>query len=290
VRGATLGGMAEQFTIEGHGPQAYERFLVPALFAECASRLLDAASPRPGDRVLDVACGTGIVARRAAARAPLDHLVGVDVNEAMLDVARSVPLPGPVRWHQADAAALPFAEGSFDVAYCQQGLQYFGDPSVGLGEMARVLVPGGCVALGLWRPIEHNAGFALLVDALDRHVGHEAADVMRSPFVGPGPEALRRLLASAGFHRPRIRLAVIMARFPSVREFLQAQILASPRDGLAQLTGRAQPGAQPRWDLVAKELAASLSAYVDDEGVVLPSQTWLVTARRTGGDSPVEAA
>jgi SAM-dependent methyltransferase len=276
----TLGGMMLDDYLDGHGPPAYGRYLVPALFAECAERLLDLTGPGAGDRVLDLACGTGIVARRAAARADLGRLVGCDVSDAMLDVARSESEGLDAQWYRADAVALPFPDGSFDVVYCQQGLQYLSDPVAGLREMARVLAPGGRCGLAVWRAIEHNPGFAVLVDALGRTVGEEAAAVMRHPFAGPHGDDLTDALVRAGFDGAAVRIATFPARFPSVREFLRRQVLASPRDGLVRLTLEAEPGRRPRWDAVADRLNLMLAPYIDDEGVVFPMQTWLVTAKR----------
>jgi SAM-dependent methyltransferase len=198
----------------------------------------------------------------------------------MLDVARSVAVGSGIEWRTADAAALPFADASFDRVYCQQGLQYVTDPLVAVREMARVLAPGGRLALAVWRSIEHNEGFAVLVDALHRCVGSEAAQVMRAPFAGPGADTLRSLLARGGFDGVVITIATIPARFPSPREFLHRQVLASPGDGLARLTERAGPGREPRWDAVAEELERTLSPHVDGRGLRLAMPTWLVTAQR----------
>jgi ubiquinone/menaquinone biosynthesis C-methylase UbiE len=266
--------------LDGHGPPAYGRFLVPALFAECAERLLDLTEPGAGDRVLDVACGTGVVALRAAARADLGRVVGCDLNDAMLDVARSESEGGAIEWRTADAIALPFPDASFDVVYCQQGLQYVSDPVAGLREMARVLAPGGRLGLAVWRAIDHNPGFAVLVEALRRHVGERAAKVMRLPFAGPHDDGLRDALARAGFDGAVIQIAMITARFASPREFLRQQVLASPRDGLARLTLEAPADRRPHWDEVADRLEDMLATHVDDGGLVLPMQTWLVTAKR----------
>ena len=170
--------MTHGFDLDGHGPHAYERLLVPALFTGCADRLVDLARPATGRP----RAGRRVRHRdRGAVGGPpaeLGGLAGADVNEAMLDVARSVPDPGcdvGVEWHEADAAALPFADASFDLVYCQQGLQYLGDPSAGLREMSRVLAPGGRMALAVWRSINNNPGFASLVGALERHAAPEAA-------------------------------------------------------------------------------------------------------------------
>jgi ubiquinone/menaquinone biosynthesis C-methylase UbiE len=127
------------------------------MFAPCATQLLDLAAVEPGERVLDVACGTGIVARRAAARVGAGGVVaGSDVNEGMLEVAAATAIDLPVRieWHRADATALPLPDGAFDVVCCQQGLQFVPDPPLALREARRVLTPGGRLALAVWRGID----------------------------------------------------------------------------------------------------------------------------------------
>jgi len=151
--------MGEQsgWQLSGNAPEAYERYIIPALFHEWACDLVETAAVQAGERVLDVACGTGVVARVAASRVgKAGHVVGVDVNEGMLGMARTVPpsLGTTITWQQGDAAALPLPNAAFDVVLCQQGLQYFPQREAALREMARVLVPGGRLALSVWRPIE----------------------------------------------------------------------------------------------------------------------------------------
>jgi ubiquinone/menaquinone biosynthesis C-methylase UbiE len=134
-------------------PELYERFLVEPLFRPFAEELLNRASLRPQDRLLDVACGTGIVARLAqqVIRAP-GVVVAVDASPGMLAVARSVA--PAIEWREGDAARLPFAsDPSFDVVTCHQGLQFFRDKPAALQEMHRVLAPGGRLAIGTWRSV-----------------------------------------------------------------------------------------------------------------------------------------
>jgi SAM-dependent methyltransferase len=261
------------FQLDGQGPQAYERYLVPKFFAACADQLIDLAGVRSGERVLDVACGTGVVARNAAARVGAGgSVVGIDVNDTMLAVAATVS--NLVEWRPADAGALPLPDATFDAVCCQQGLQFFPDPLLALREAHRVLVPGGRIALAVWRPIEHHPAFAALTDALEQHVGAEAAGMMRSPFAGPGSHALRQLLVDAGFHEPVVRIGVITVRFPSPQEFLRQEAVSSP---LAEPVGALDDGR--RAALIA-HLDQALVPYMDDEGVVFPMETWLVVARR----------
>src|ERR1700722_8583613 len=134
-----------QWQVAGSAPEVYERELVPAVFRPWAPILVDLAHPRPGERVVDVACGTGVVARIVAARVgPKGTVVGVDLNPGMLSVARSAVstdprASAPVQWQEASADKLPFPDGSFDIVYCQLGLQFFVDRAAALCEMRRVL-------------------------------------------------------------------------------------------------------------------------------------------------------
>jgi len=269
--------MGHRFQLAGQGPSAYERYLVPTFFAPCAEQLLDLAALRPGERVLDVACGTGILARQAAAQVGAGGLVaGVDVNQGMLQVAREVSTDAPARieWHNADAAALPLPDAAFDVVCCQQGLQYFTDQPLALREAHRVLTPGGRVVLGVWRAIEHHPVFTALVRALEQHAGKETAALLRMPFSGPDRDGLRRLLTEARFDKILIRIATFAARFASPQEFLGQQVASSP---LAEPIGALDEG---RRDALSHHLDQALQPHADDDGIAVPMQTWLVTASR----------
>ena len=156
----------------------YERNLVPIVFAPWADELVETAALRQGDRVLDVACGTGIVARIAARKlGNTAGVVGVGCKRAD-DHGRSRNGDGRGHRHrvagsQRGRTALP--EAAFDVVLCQSGLQFFPDRSASLREMRRVLKPGGRLILSVWGPIERSRGFAVAADAVARHIGPEAA-------------------------------------------------------------------------------------------------------------------
>src|SRR5437867_1567189 len=162
--------MSQQPDWTGYGASAaelYERYLVPAIFEPWAMALVALAAPQPGERVLDVACGTGTVARLAAQHVgPTGQVMGLDVNPGMLAVALGLPPPQgvPIAWQEGDAMAMPLADAAFDVVLCQQGLQFFPDRAVALREMHRVVAPGGRVALRGWRSIQYSPGFALLAE------------------------------------------------------------------------------------------------------------------------------
>jgi ubiquinone/menaquinone biosynthesis C-methylase UbiE len=130
----------ERWQITGSAAEVYQRQLVPAIFGSWAPRVLDLAAPATGERVLDTACGTGVVARLAADRVgPTGQVVGQDLNPGMLAVAFTLPAgETPIAWVQASTDRLPFADGSFDVVACQLGLQYFPDRPAAVAELARV--------------------------------------------------------------------------------------------------------------------------------------------------------
>jgi SAM-dependent methyltransferase len=255
--------------LTGSSADAYDELLVPAIFEPWAQSLVDLADPRPGDHVLDVACGTGAVARAAAPRVRPDGTVtGVDVNAGMLATARGTD--GTVDWREADATALPFPDGTFDVVLCQQGLQFMAHREAAARELRRVLARPGRVALSAWRAIDHSPGYAAFADALDRHAG--AGGIMRAPFAFGDRESLRRLLLGAGFDRVRIVIDVKVCRFPSVAEFLRYEVLASP---LAEPVGRLDSGAR---DALVAHLEDVLGAYVDDDGLALPIESHVALA------------
>jgi len=217
----------QRWHLAGTAPEIYAEHLVPAVFAPWAPVLLDAAAVGIGHTVLDVACGTGVVAAAAAEQVgPSGAVTGVDINPGMIAVAARTQ---GVRWAQADAARLPFPDGGFDRVLCQAGLQFVPDRLGALREMRRVLRPGGRVALLVWRALHHSPGFAALADALQTVVGPEAAAVMRAPFVfGDDPRPLVTLLDSAGFGDVDVQARAGTVRFASVEAFVRCQRAASP--------------------------------------------------------------
>jgi len=267
------------FQLEGSAPEAYEAHLVPTLFKECAEHLLGTVGVEAGDRVVDVACGTGIVGRQAAALVgPSGAVVGVDVNPAMVEVAAR--LEPTVDWRVGDAAALPLADASVEVWCCQQGLQFVPDRGAVLAEARRVLVPGGRVAVAVWRGAADNPAFDAFADALAEVVDDDAAAMMRAPFAFGDRDEVRGLLTRAGFSEVRLTLLAFAARFSSARELLRQEVAASP---LADAVGGLSPESH---ELLAVALERRLDRLTDDQGVVVPMQTWLAVAQRSEGDSP----
>ena len=257
--------------------EAYERYLVPALFTAMADRLLDLAELKGGERLLDVACGTGIVARRGGSRVGPDaQIVGVDLNDGMLAVARRVSsgLRPAIEWRRGDAAALPLPDAAFDLVTCQQALQFFADRPRALSEMRRVLAPGGRAAIAVLRPIRFTPVYEPMAQALERHAGAQAGAMMRSPFPDWQREQFRTIVAEGGFEQVRISVDIGSVRYPSSADLLHQEAAASPLAGsLAALPPEA------RGSLV-RDLDAALADFKDDDGITFPIASYVAIARR----------
>jgi SAM-dependent methyltransferase len=203
--------------------EAYESLFVPALFGAWAPKVADAAALAAGERVLDVACGTGVVAREAARRCGVTGSVaGLDLGAGMIAVARSLA-PG-VDFREGNALALPWPDAAFDVVVCQFGLMFFGDRERAVREMARVLRPGGRLAVAVWAAIEANTAYAEEAVLVERLAGAAAAQAIRAPYALADTAELSRLLASAGLSSIEITTHTSEARFPSVRAMIEADV------------------------------------------------------------------
>jgi len=264
------------FQLAGTAPAAYERYLVPA-FRTTSQELIALAALQRGERVLAVACGTGIVARLAAAAVgPTGHTVGVDVNEGMLQIARTA-LPPPdgaaLAWQHSEATALPFAPSSFEVSFCQHGLEFFADRAAGLREIRRVLVPGGRLILRVWRDLEHQRFHPPVLTALERVMGVDAGASIRAAFTLGDAAALRALVVGAGFRQVHLRIAVNVLRYASLEAYVLGFLSAMP---LAQAVAALNETAR---STLLQEVTTALHMYVDDDGLVIPAESHVVIAR-----------
>jgi ubiquinone/menaquinone biosynthesis C-methylase UbiE len=263
--------------LEEDSAGAYERYLVPLLFDAGAGALLDRLEVKPGQRVLDLACGTGIVARHAARRVgPDGEVTGVDVNPGMLAVAREAAAGGgtTVRFQQASAEDLPLPDASIDVACCQQGLQFFADRSAAVAQLHRVLAPGGRLGLSVCRSLEHQPGYAPLVEALRRHVGEPAAQGMASPFAFGDRDRVRALVDEAGFRDVGVHIDVVPLRLDSPEALLHGEVASSP---LGEVIAALDDDVV---DALIADLAEGLAPHTDDAGIAFPFETLVVTATR----------
>jgi SAM-dependent methyltransferase len=201
----------------------YEDLFVPALFQEWANRVADAAGVMPGDRVLDVACGTGALARTVAARvSPGGSVVGLDINPGMLSVAARVA-PG-VAWRQGAAESIPYGDASFNAVVSQFGLMFFSDRQAGLREMVRVLAPRGHLAVAVFDSLDRSPGYAAFAAVLQRVVGSHAANALRFPFALGDRRDLSALLTDAQVPSAEVTTYEGTVRFPSIRAMVTADV------------------------------------------------------------------
>lgn len=223
--------MAKQYFSEDYGskpPENYERFFVPAIGEPVAHDLIRLAALRPGERVLDVACGTGIAARLAAQQVGSNGAVtGVDINPGMLEVARSsTPANVSIEWHQSSAEDMPLPDEAFDVVLCQLGLEFMPDKHAALAEMRRVLVPGGRLVLNVPGPAPKL--FTLLADAMKRYVNPQAAGFVTQIFSLHDTTEIQQLMADAGFHDVALEVNNKLLDLPSSKDFLWQYVSSTP--------------------------------------------------------------
>jgi len=265
--------------LEGTAPELYERYLVPAITTKWAKDLLERTQPREGEVVLDIACGTGIVARLAAKRMGRGKVAGLDLNSGMLAVARRVPTEGAsISWIAGSALDLPFRFGSFDVVLCQLGLQFFPDQRKAVGEMRRVLKGSGRATLSVYSHIARTPGANAFALALDDVLGRDASRIKRGEHSVADPAQLEVLLRESGFNAVDVQMVEQTIVFPSVLDYVRFQLLATPMTVL--LKDRTEPERQTTISLiVSKTMALSTPAMLEGSRFTFPQQAYVATAQ-----------
>lgn len=265
--------MAQQ---KNNPAQMYEDYLVPGIHARWAPLLLAYAQPSPGDRVLDVACGTGIVCRHlASAVGESGRVVGLDINPDMLAVAQNLPRPqgATIEWHQGDATSLP--PGPFDLITCQQGLQFFPERLKALQQMRQALAPGGRLAVSVFRDLSHHPVFEALLRAEAGYLDLPVEDVA-TPFSLGDADTFHRLLEDAGFRSIQVTQETRTARFPSPDTFvaLTLQAAASFVPGLSE----DEAERQRLIETVSERADDVVRQYVENGAVTFPMHAHLAVA------------
>lgn len=225
--------MSEQYFGKAYGfkpPENYERYFVPVIGEPVANDLIRFAALRPGERILDVACGTGIVARLAAQQVGSDGAVaGVDLNSGMLEVARShAPASISIEWHEASAEAMPLPDESFDVVLCQLGLEFIPDKRAALAEMRRVLITGGRLVLNVPGPTPKF--FSVLSEAMNQYISPQAAGFVNQVFALHDTTAVRQLMGEAGFRDITLQVNTKQLTLPP--DFLWQYVHSTPLSGM----------------------------------------------------------
>jgi ubiquinone/menaquinone biosynthesis C-methylase UbiE/uncharacterized protein (DUF1330 family) len=202
--------------------EIYDALFVPALFRQWGPIVAGEARIGRGDRVIDVACGTGVLALAAYDRVgPDGEVVGLDPNPDMLRVARRKSTR--IDWREGRAEQIPFPDESFDAAVSQFGLMFFEDRAAGLREMMRVIKPGGRLAVAVCDSLDESPGYAAVADLLERLFGSDVANAFRAPFVLGNAELLRSLCAKAGIERSEVKRHRGTVRFASIESLISTE-------------------------------------------------------------------
>jgi ubiquinone/menaquinone biosynthesis C-methylase UbiE len=259
--------------VPGGGAEIYETVFVPAMMGEWASRGVVLANLHAGERILDVACGTGVATRLAARSVgPEGRVVGIDRSSDMLDVARArarETAAAPIEWREGDAAALPVDDESFDVVLCAFGLMFFPDRATALKEMRRALKPDGRLTLLVWGSISKCPGQLAMKESWTRHFDAEATSLFERQHSLGDPAAVRSLIDAAGFRHAEVHAAAGLVRLAS------PEVLARSYGAMAEV-----PADEPTRAAVIAEVSAALKLYVRADGIAYPIEAILGSARK----------
>ena len=264
----------DRFQLTGNAAEVYEAQKVKAIFGPLARATLDMVSLTRDDRVLDLACGTGIVARTVQDRiAPATPIAGADLNEGMIATARRLTADqaGRFDWRVADAGALPFGDGAFTAVFCQQGIQFFPDDGAVVAEISRVLAPNGLIVLTVWSG--PNAFFTEMAQALGRHAGAEVGQRSLAPFQYTRHARLQELILAAGFRDLSSRRVQVDRVVQQPETSIAQEILGNPVGATVSQLGDAV------MRTVVAEIIAATTDYRRGDDLVFLQEAHLITAR-----------
>src|SRR5262245_37262646 len=267
---------APGWQLEGNAPLAYDTHIVDVFLQDSSGRVVDVAAIKTGDRVLDVACGTGVVTRLAANMVgSAGQLVGFDLNPGMLARARaSRETVAAIEWRVGSVTDMPFTDATFDCVTCQHGLQFIPDKAAALSEMHRVLADRGRIAISVWRSIEHCPWQAAIADAVERNVGSEQAAQIRSAFSFGDADQLQQVIVAAGFRDVEIRIDRETIRHASTAEYVPGYISATPVAGaVIGLDKKTQTK-------ITADVRDALAAYRVGDGLAAPIEAHVAIGHR----------
>jgi ubiquinone/menaquinone biosynthesis C-methylase UbiE len=258
--------------------EGYESYMVPTLFGPCARILVQKADPKPGERVLDVGCGTGIVAREVASRLGASGgVTAIDLSANMLAVARAAAAREglTIEWCEGNAEQLPFHDGAFDLVLCQFALMFVSDKAAAVSEMRRVVAKSGRVLVSVWQGLDRHPFYQTLHSVIQQRLGRSA---LQEIFALGNSDDLRGLALTAGFRRVDIKPFSLTARFPNPEAFIAGEIEVDT----ASIPSMQHLDSKAREAIVAaitKDMQSPLKKVTSDNHVVIPFHGLIMTAR-----------
>ena len=269
------GSGAPGWQLEGNAPLAYDTYIVDVFLQHYSRRLVEVAAIKPGDRVLDVACGTGVVTRLVANKVgSAGQVVGLDLNAGMLARARASSEAAAIEWRVGSATDMPFTDATFDCVICQHGLQFIPNKAAAVSEMHRVLADRGRTVVSVWRSIELCPWQAAIADAVERNVGSEQAAQIRSAFSFGDADQLQQVLVAAGFLGVEIRIDRETIRHASIAAYVPGYISATP---VAAAVAVLDKEAQAK---ITADVRDAVGAYRVGDGLAVPIEAHVAIAHR----------
>ncbi|WP_068305256.1 class I SAM-dependent methyltransferase [Pararhodobacter sp. CCB-MM2] len=261
------------FQLAGNGPQVYEKVMVPLWFGRWADALMELLELRPGENVLDVACGTGVTTRMVRDKVGLDGSVtGLDVNAAMIAKAKNLADGLDIGWLERDASDSGLPTGAVDVVLSQHGYHYFPDKPAALAEFRRVLAPGGRMALSIWDG--HSAYTKAVCMAVERHISPEIAAKQRAQRQTPSADELSAQLNAAGFSEVRVVRQEIDIEVPPARTFVPLHLGSMP------IAAAFDALPDDRKAALIEDVKTEMTPYERGDGLVYPDAVHVAVGRR----------
>lgn len=264
--------------------EMYERFIVSGVLRYWTPIFLQRLAPQPGERMLDVACGTGVVARSVVPLVEPDgRVVALDINPAMLAVAckQFSDYCEDIDWREGQAESLPFPDQAFDLVMCQQGLQFFNNRSAAVHEMHRVLRKNGRVGIAVWQSLETHVFYHTFFKAVASAFDVPIADIA-TPYMFGDRHALADLLENAGFAQVQVVEVRQNACFPNPNQFVELMVRGASAavPGLARLDFSRQ---EEIFEIINERLAGLIQEYTIDGILTVPMVANIALARRGSG-------
>jgi len=261
------------FQLEGNAAVLYEAQKVPSMFAPLADATIDAITISKDDTIIDLACGTGVLARKVRSKlGSHTRIVGADLNESMIQVAKSLNDSGsePCEWQIADVCDLPYEDGTFSLVMCQQGVQYFPDKVRAMREVRRVLNEEGRISLTVW--CENSIFIQSVSERLSENVSKEVGRKALAPF-SYNAELLAPILSDIGFVDFSSKKLTVNRIVKASKDAIIDELMSLPVAALIKNKG------QKTLEKIVNEVMEDMSCYVSGLNIVTPQETRLIQAR-----------